>query len=31
MLKSYLGGEFASTQDIENRYIRYLNSGVQLI
>lgn len=31
MLKSYLTGDYATTQDIENRYIRYLNSGVQLI
>ena len=31
MLKSYLAGDYATTQDIENRYIRYLNSGVQLI
>lgn len=31
MLKSYLSGKFSSSQDIENRYIQYLNSGVQLI
>ena len=31
MLKSYLAGEYATTQDIEKRYIQYLNSGVQLI
>ena len=30
MLKGYLSGQFRSSQDIENRYIRYLNSGVQL-
>lgn len=31
MLKSYLSGKFNSTQDIEKRYLSYLNSGVQLI
>ena len=31
MLKSYLNGNFATTQDIEQRYLQYLNSGVQLI
>ena len=31
MLKGYLSGQFRSSQDIENRYIQYLNSGVQLI
>lgn len=31
MLKGYLSGRYASTQDIEARYLQYLNSGVQLI
>lgn len=31
MLKNYLSGRYASTQDIEARYLQYLNSGVQLI
>lgn len=31
MLKAYLSGRYASTQDIEKRYLEYLNSGVQLI
>ena len=31
MLKSYLNGNFATTQDIEQRYLQYLNSGIQLI
>ena len=31
MLKDYLAGKYTSTEDIENRYIAYLNSGVQLI
>ncbi len=31
MLKDYLSGRYASTQDIEKRYLQYLNSGVQLI
>lgn len=31
MLKNYLAGRYASTQDIEKRYLQYLNSGVQLI
>lgn len=31
MLKDYLSGRYASTQDIEARYLQYLNSGVQLI
>ena len=31
MLKDYLAGRYTSTQDIEKRYLQYLNSGVQLI
>ena len=31
MLKNYLAGRYESTQDIEKRYLQYLNSGVQLI
>ena len=31
MLKAYLAGQYADTQEIENRYLQYLNSGVQLI
>ncbi len=31
MLKSYLAGQFSDTQDIESRYLQYLNSGVLLI
>ena len=31
MLKNYLAGRYTSTQDIEKRYLQYLNSGVQLI
>ncbi len=31
MLKDYLSGRYASTQDIEARYLQYLNSGVQLV
>ena len=31
MLKDYLAGKYESTQDIESRYLQYLNSGVQLI
>ena len=31
ILKQYLAGNFRSTQDIEKRYLAYLNSGVQII
>ena len=31
MLKDYLAGRYTSTQDIEKRYLQYLNSGVLLI
>ena len=31
MLKSYLAGEYSSTEEIENRYLAYLNSGARLI
>ena len=31
MLKNYLAGKYASTEEIEQRYLAYLNSGVQLI
>ena len=31
MLKDYLSGKFKSTEEIENRYLEYLNSGVQII
>lgn len=31
MLKNFLSGNYSSTEDIENRYLQYLNSGVQLI
>ncbi len=31
MLKNYLSGTYHSTEDIEKRYLQYLNSGVQLI
>lgn len=31
MLKDYLSGKFKSTEEIENRYLAYLNSGVQII
>lgn len=31
MLKGYLAGEYSSAQEIENRYLAYLNSGVRLI
>ena len=31
MLKNYLSGIYKSTEEIEKRYLQYLNSGVQLI
>ena len=31
MLKNFLAGKYATTEDIEKRYLQYLNSGVQLI
>lgn len=31
ILKKYLAGEYASAEEIENEYLRYLNSGVRLI
>ena len=31
MLKNFLAGEYSSTQEMEERYLQYLNSGVQLI
>ena len=31
MLKNFLAGRFSSTEQIEQRYLAYLNSGVQLI
>lgn len=31
MLKGYLSGEYRTTQEMENRYLEYLNSGVALI
>ena len=31
ILKGYLSGEYRTMEDIENRYIGYLNSGVRLI
>lgn len=31
MLKGYLAGEYSTTEQLENRYLNYLNSGVQLI
>ena len=31
MLKNYLSGIYNSTEEIEKRYLQYLNSGVQLI
>ncbi len=31
MLKKYLTGEYASSGEMENEYLRYLNSGVRLI
>lgn len=31
MLKDYLAGKYATTEDMEKRYLQYLNSGVQLI
>lgn len=31
MLKDFLAGKFSTTEEIENRYLAYLNSGVQII
>ena len=31
ILKGYLSGEYRTMEDIENRYLGYLNSGVRLI
>lgn len=31
MLKDFLAGKYSSTEEIENRYLEYLNSGVQII
>ena len=31
MLKNFLAGKYNSTEQIEQRYLAYLNSGVQLI
>ncbi len=31
MLKNFLTGKYRTTEDIENRYLQYLNSGVQFI
>ena len=31
MLKCYLAGEFSSSEEMEDRYLAYLNSGVRLI
>ena len=31
MLKTFLAGGYSSTQEMEERYLQYLNSGVQLI
>ena len=31
MLKAFLAGKFSSTEEIQSRYLQYLNSGVQLI
>ncbi len=31
MLKNFLSGNYSSTEEIEKRYLAYLNSGVQLI
>lgn len=31
MLKDFLAGKYSTTEEIENRYLEYLNSGVQII
>ena len=31
MLKDFLTGKYSTTEEIENRYLEYLNSGVQII
>lgn len=31
MLKDFLAGRYSSTEELEKRYLQYLNSGVQLI
>ena len=31
MLKDFLAGRYSSTEELEERYLQYLNSGVQLI
>lgn len=31
MLKDFLAGKYSSTEELEKRYLQYLNSGVQLI
>lgn len=31
MLKDFLAGKYFSTEEMEKRYLQYLNSGVQII
>ena len=31
MLKDFLAGRYSSTEELEKRYLQYLNSGVQII
>ena len=31
MLKDFLAGKYSSTEELEKRYLQYLNSGVQII
>ena len=31
MLKNFLAGNYSSTEQVEARYLQYLNSGVQII